>query len=138
MDGRPTRRGCSRAAADPLLALPPELLQRIFGMRDEQRDFVIPLEQRLRFLPVWKAWRAALDPRTLPIETLSIYTYGEDAADDALLEWVCRAQPRVEAAELVLGSEGGAVLVAYDALLSLHPRTVSSGTSAPSTCCVAW
>lgn len=140
------------AAPSSIPQLPGDVLQHIFtigGSATALEHSGIHLDQRLRCLLVCKAWRAVLDPRTLPVPLLELVlglsAYKAPAEEEslprmlALAEWVRRVQPAVQGVQLelrCLPPTAPHIQLAHDALLSLRPRTVTTGTNALVNC--AW
>lgn len=140
---RRASRRCSTSAgtADPVAALPADLLQRAFSIKEAGAEShpLITLQHRLRCQLVSRAWRAALGPRSRPVRFLWIDTAeqtlvfpGMEETTEAgkrralaLAEWVCRVRPAAEEAGLWLGPIQPLtrlVRAAHDALLALQPR----------------
>ena len=81
---------------------------------------------QLRCMALCRSWRCALDPRSLPVESIMLM-----AAAGRLhpkVSWFCKVQPQVHTLGFdvsgALGNRG--VTVAFEALTCVQPPTVGS------------
>ena len=83
---------------------------------------------QVRALAVCRDWKASLDPRLWPLETLRLCC-GEDGMepDLSIAQWVVSAQPAVRSLECADFEKVELLLT----LASIAPRTVSPHTAGP-------